>query len=113
MKNILLVLVLVGFGIGSMGCAHVHQVEGSVAKSEIPEGVMVGIGGQEVSEGDKVSVMQSVCKMVNGPRVGKFKKCRYVRTGEALVLKVLDHDSAIVRPAEGMVMDNSMRVEKQ
>jgi hypothetical protein len=88
-------------------------VEGPVVKSEIPEGVKVGIGGQEVAEGEKVAVMKSVCKTVNRNRGGSFNQCHYEKAGEALVLKILDHDAAIVRPDEGVKMDSSMRVEKQ
>lgn len=113
MKNISLVLILVGLGVGLAGCAHVHQVDGSIAKSEIPEGVRVGIGGQEVKEGDKVAIMKSACKMVNRPRTGVINQCHYTKVGEALVLKILDKDSSIVRPDEGITMDNSMQVEKQ
>jgi len=113
MENISLFLLIGALGVGLTGCAHVHQVEGSVAKTELPEGVKVGIGGQEVNEGDKVAIMKSVCKMVTRPRLGRVNQCRFVKAGEALVLKVLDHDSAIVKPDEGVIMDNTMRVEKQ
>lgn len=113
MKNVFCALVVAGFGFGLIGCAHMHQVEGPVVKSEIPEGVKVGIGGQEVAEGEKVAVMKSVCKSVSRNRGGSFNQCHYEKAGEALVLKILDHDAAIVRPDEGVKMDSSMRVEKQ
>ncbi len=113
MKNVFLALVIAGFGFGVIGCAHMHEVAGPVEKSEIPEGVKVGIGGKEVAEGEKVAVMKSVCKSVTRNRGGSFNQCHYAKVGEALVLKVLDHDSAIVRPDEGIKMDESMRVEKQ
>jgi hypothetical protein len=113
MKKIFCSLVIAGFGFGLIGCAHMHQVDGPVTKFEIPEGVKVGIGGKEVAEGEKVAVMKSVCKRVSRGRSGTLNQCHYEKAGEALVLKVLDHDSAIVRPDEGVKMDESMRVEKQ
>jgi hypothetical protein len=113
MSNNVVALIFISLGVGLSGCAHMHQVEGPVAKSEIPEGVKVGIGGQEIAEGEKVAVMKSVCKTVNRNRGGSFNQCHYEKAGEALVLKVLDHDSAIVRPDEGLKMENTMRVEKQ
>jgi len=96
----------------SAGCAHIHKIDGPQAKSEIPEGIRVGIGGSEVKEGDKVAVMKSVCKSVSRGRAGKFNECHYQKSGEALVLKVLDHDSAIVRPDDGVKIEGDMRVEK-
>jgi hypothetical protein len=113
MKELFVTLLIVGAGGSLIGCAHVHSVGSPIAKSEIPEGIQVGIGGQEVSEGEKVAVMKSVCKKVTRNRGGSFNQCHYEKAGEALVLKVLDHDSAIVRPDEGLQMDSSMRVEKQ
>ncbi len=103
-------LILIGF---ATGCAHIHEVGGVQEKAEIPEGTRVGIGGAEVKEGEKVAVMKSFCKKVNRNRGGSISQCSFQKVGEALVIKVLDHDSAIVRPDEGIQMDSSMRVEKQ
>ncbi|OQW53853.1 MAG: hypothetical protein A4S09_06450 [Proteobacteria bacterium SG_bin7] len=98
---------------GFVGCGHVHGVQGPVTKSEIPEGIQVGIGGQEVKPGDKVAIRKSVCKSVfKGGRIGRVNECSYEKIGEALVLKVLDHDSAIVKPDEGVKIEGDMLVEK-
>lgn len=105
-STVLVVLAL------TTGCAHIHNVDGPQEKSEIPEGVRVGIGGQEVKEGDKVAVLKSVCKSVSRGRAGKVNECHFQKSGEALVLKVLDHDSAIVRPDDGVKIESNMRVEK-
>ena len=108
-------LCIAAIGIALSGCAHTHKVQGNEMKSEIPEGVRVGIGGQEVKEGDKVNVLRAVCETRSG--VGKNgtskRTCHDEKIGEAQVLKVLDHDSAIVRPDGGFAMDTSMKVEKQ
>lgn len=109
-------LLLVPFAISSLflySCSHIHKVDGPVQKSEIPEGVQVNIGGSEVKEGDKVSVLRSVCKEVPSDKAGTKDKCQSVKAGEALVLKVLDHDSAIVRPDKGVTIDKEMKVEKK
>lgn len=113
MKKIIVVIVAFWSGVSLIGCTHVHTVNGPVARSEIPEGIQVNIGSKEVSEGDKVSVLKSVCKKVSRSGRGSSTKCHYQKIGEALVLKVLDHDSAIVRPDDGLTIESSMRVEKQ
>ncbi len=95
------------------GCAHTHSVQGPEQKSEIPEGVRVAIGSTEVKEGEKVNVFRSVCKTVSRTRGGTTNSCRDDKVGEALVLKVLDHDAAIVQPDQGVTMDTNMKVEKQ
>jgi hypothetical protein len=41
------------------------------------------------------------------------KSCQDDKVGEARVLKVLDHDSAIVEPDQGLTMDTEMKVEKK
>lgn len=97
----------------AFGCAHPHSVQGNEQRSEIPEGVRVAIGSSEVSEGEKVEVFRPVCKKVSRPRGGTSNSCRYEKVGEARVLKVLDHDSAIVEPDQGLAMDTNMKVEKK
>lgn len=106
-------LCLAALGLILAGCAHTHEVQGPEPRSEIPEGIRVAIGGKEIAEGEKVNVLRSVCKTRAGGRRGSGKSCQDQKVGEALVLKVLDHDSAIVRPNEGLTMDSSMTVEKQ
>jgi hypothetical protein len=99
---------------GLSGCVHTHKVQGEEPKSEIPEGVRVGIGGKEVHDGDRVDVLRTVCKTKkhSGVRGRTERVCHDQKLGEALVLKVLDHDSAIVQPQGGLVMDTTMKVEK-
>lgn len=111
-KSVSVFAALVALGLGA-GCAHVHKVDGPQEKSEIPSGIRVGIGGQEVQEGDTVSVYTTNCKDVPRLRTGSGRQCQDVEVGKALVLKVLDHDSAIVAPQNGLTMDTSMKVEKQ
>jgi len=112
MKPLVLGAALLGFGLMS-GCAHVHKVDGQKEKSELPAGVQVGIGGKEVKEGDSVTVYKSVCKKVPKVRGGEMTSCDNQVAGKAVVLKVLDHDSAIVEPKDGLVIDTSMTVEKE
>lgn len=97
------------------GCGHVHKVEGVEEKSEIPAGVRVGIGGKEVKDGDTLIVSKKTCqkRKRSGPRGGSVQKCNTDRVGEAKVLKVLDHDSAIVEPMGDLKMDDTMTVEKK
>lgn len=112
MKPLVLGAALLGFGLMS-GCSHLHKVDGQKEKSELPAGVQVGIGGQEVKEGETVVVYKSVCKKVQKVRGGEYSSCNDQIAGKAVVLKVLDHDSAIVQPKDGLVIDNSMTVEKE
>lgn len=103
---------LAAFVLGNLGCGHIHKVEGPVEESQIPTGFQVGIGANEVKAGERVTVSKQVCKSVYKGRAGKRNECRYTEVGHAMVLKVLDHDSAIVQPEPGLTMDSSMRVEK-
>ncbi len=113
MKTFTTILLVAATMILGAGCGHLHKVQGTETPSTIPEGVRVSIGSKEVKEGDKVDVMQSVCKQVSGPRVGTRNVCHSEKVGEAVVLKVLDHDSAIVQPQQTLIMDSKMSVEKQ
>lgn len=110
--KIILLSILIGV-FGASGCAHIHPVQGAEQKSEIPEGVRVSIGSSEVKEGEKVDVLRPVCKKVRRPRGGSKNSCKDQKVGEARILKVLDHDSAIVEPDQGLTMDTGMKVEKQ
>lgn len=114
MKPSLLGVFALNVGLAmTTGCAHVHKVDGQKEKSEIPAGVQVGIGGKEVKEGETVLVYRSVCKSVQRNRGGTFNQCSDQLAGKAIVLKVLDHDSAIVEPKDGLVIDKAMTVEKE
>lgn len=97
-------------------CAHHHPVDGVQEKTEIPAGVRVRIGSQEIKDGDKLSVLKTTCIRVKatGPKGGSSsKECKNQKVGEAIVLKVLDHDSAIVQPQGNLQMDETMKVERQ
>ena len=96
----------------SVACAHQHAVQGYEQKSEIPEGLRVTIGGAEVKEGDRIRFFNTTCKKVGGVRSGTREVCRDDNVGEGTVLKVLDHDSAIVRPDDGVKVDEETEVEK-
>ena len=114
MKNMIGILSLLAL-LGSVGCAHSHKVDGPQEKSEIPAGIRVSIGGKEVKEGDKLIVYSQNChKVSRGTRGGGTRnECHDKEIGTAVVLKVLDHDSAIVAPQNGLIMDTTMKVEKQ
>lgn len=113
MKRGIFALALVLSGGSLIGCAHTHAVHGMQTKSEIPAGFRVGIGSTEIKEGDRVAVLKPECKETGGGRNGKTKFCLDKKVGEASVLKVLDHDSAIVAPEGTLTMDETMKVEKQ
>lgn len=108
--KILLASMVVVF---STACAHSHRVEGPEKQSEIPEGIRVAMGGSEVKEGERINVTKPECTKEYRGRQGNVKKCVSKKIGEATVIKILDHDSAIVKPDEGVVMDKDTRVEKQ
>jgi hypothetical protein len=113
MKRGMFVLSLILCG-ELIGCVHTHSVHVAEPKSEIPAGFRVGIGSSEIREGDRVAVLKPNCKKVaSGGRDAPRDFCVNKKIGEALVLKVLDHDSSIVAPQEGLKMDETMKVEKQ
>lgn len=113
MKMIITVVTMTALGTVFSGCSHgTHEVDGVQARDEIPEGIRVRIGGTEVTDGDKVDVFRTSCRTYSSPKNGS-EKCKSIKIGSALVLKVLDHDSAIVQPEDGLVMDSSMTVEKR
>ena len=60
-----------------------------------------------------MNVLTEVCTEKKRLRAGPIKECKTEKRGEALVLKVLDHDLAIIEPLNGLVMEASMKVEKQ
>lgn len=106
-------LIMSSFAVVSLGaCAHVHKVEGPEAKSEIPEGIRVQIGSPEVKEGDRVKVVRSKCNSTfAGEKGGAKRRCVNDKIGEAVVLKVLDHDAAVVQPESGIKIEQGMAVE--
>jgi len=106
-------LITILFSIFAVGCGHFHKVDGPQEKSEIPAGVKVGIGTPEVKENETVVVLKSSCKKVYRGRAGYMNECSYKPIGKAKVLKILDHDAAIVEPIDGIAIDSSMRVEKE
>ncbi len=109
----LAVLGLSGFILLS-GCAHIHQVKSPQTDAEVSAsaGVRVEIGSNEVREGEKVDVLDRKCHETRGTRL-REPTCHYVKVGEARVTRILDSESAIVTPENGMSMRPSMRVEKQ
>lgn len=112
-KYLSLILPLLFFNVG---CSHLaHKVDGPQEQSEIPAGIRVSVGGKEVKEGDTLTVFQTTCHktFIGDTRPRSTKECHDGPIGTAIVLKVLDHDSAIVTPQNGLVMNTSMRVEKQ
>lgn len=110
-KKIIFTLIL--SSIFASGCAHFHEVKGTETQSEIPAGTRVSIGSKEVKEGEKVDVFKRVCTTRGGGRRGHSKICRNDKLGEATVLKVLDEDSSIVQPDQGVVFEPGLVVEKR
>lgn len=105
------VMIIVAFSV--IGCVHSHKVLGTQQPELIPAGIKVQIGSKEIKEGQKVNVLSDVCTEKKRLRGGAMKECKTEKRGEALVLKVLDHDLAVIEPLNGLIMDKSMRVEKQ
>lgn len=95
----------------ALGCGHAHKVDGPQGPVDVPAGVRVHIGSKEVKEGDRVGVFKSSCHERSNPNRGG-NECHDNKLGEATVLRILDHDSAIVQPDAGLAMDESMKVEK-
>ena len=93
--------------LGAVACAHVHEVENTA------EGIQVGIGGEEVKEGDRVSVFEQKCQAARPNRYTGGERCVDKKVGEAIVLKVIDKGTAIVSPQNGLIMNESMLVEKK
>lgn len=108
--KLLMAAVIVIF---SSACAHSHKVEGPEERSEIPEGIRVSMGGSELKEGERIEVTRAECTKEYRGRQGYQKKCVSKKIGEATVIKILDHDSAIVKPDEGVTMDKDTRVGKK
>ena len=93
---------------------HRHSIENLQPVDKIPQGVQVKIGSSEVKEGDRVSIFRKVCvprRAGHRPR-GKTQSCSNKKVGEASVIKVLDHDSAVIQPDSGITMESTMLVEK-
>lgn len=110
------VLVLMMISAMQFGCAttHRHVVDGPQSADKIPEGFRVRIGSTEVKEGDKVGVFREICKSrrSGGRHGGSSQSCSNEKVGEASVIKVLDHDSAVVQPDAGITVEPTMLVEK-
>jgi hypothetical protein len=98
----------------TIGCAHKHAITGSQGADVIPEGIRVGIGSAEIKDGDSVDILKRTCKQkFNNTRGGiTTSTCQLDKVGEALVLKVLDHDSAVIRPTTKNEITPDMIVEK-
>jgi hypothetical protein len=99
-----------------VGCTHaMHKVEGSQPATDIPAGVRVAIGSAEVKEGDEVNLYNRSCKQrVSPARGGNLDRttCENLAVGKAKVLKVLDHDAAIIAPLGDFKIDATTVVEK-
>ncbi len=116
MKTLYVVFSLLTVSLATSACGHLpHKVVGNEPASTIPEGVRVRIGEKEVKEGERVNVFTTSCQKEYTPSKGGTEKshCTRNKVGEAVVVKILDHDSAIVNPNPGLVMSTEMTVEKQ
>lgn len=107
-------ILIASISILTLGCAHSHKVEGPQEESVIPAGMKVGIGSKEITDGDKVQILKTICqKVVGASKAGRtYQSCKTLKIGEAVVLKVLDHDSAIIKPDGDLIIDQTMKVEK-
>lgn len=114
MKLPVLILWLSGMT-SFIGCSHMHKVDGVQAQDNIPAGIRVRLGSAEVNNGEVVDILIPVCSMSlgAGKRSMPIKKCVNEKVGNARVLKVLDHDSAVIEPLGGLQMSSEMIVEKQ
>lgn len=112
-KNILIVLLLGAFG---TGCAHTHKV---LTTENKPEGssseVHVGIGSEEVKEGETVDVFTRICTTDARPAIRGHREhsCKMNKVGEATVAKVISEKFALVTPLNNLVIDPKMYVEKK
>ncbi len=111
--NKMYAVTLIALAVASSGCAHSHIVEAEPSRTERPEGIKANIGGKEVREGDRLRVFTNLCRKQSGPRGISREVCRSSIIGEARVLKILDDDSSIVEPLNGLVMDSDMHVERK
>lgn len=113
MEGLFSTFLLLGAIVGGVGsCSHLHPVVDTKPKLGVPNGVSVGIGSEEVKEGDKLIVYRSTCHDGRAP-ARQLDGCRDREVGSAIVFKILSGNSAIVKPQSGLVMDRSMNVKKQ
>lgn len=109
-KGILVSAIFLIFG---TGCMHGHKIEVTDEKPSVENGVQVTIGAEEVKVDEVINVFQRSCvKTRIHPRAEPKDDCKLTRVGKAKVAKVIDHDSAVVVPLDGLKMDSTMRVEK-
>lgn len=105
-------LIAIGWAL-LVGCYHApHAIHGEAPAEALPAGVRVAIGSSEVKEGDKINVLKKVCE-TRASKGGSKEVCTEKKVGEALVLKVIDHDASIVKPDTGVNMDSVYKVEKK
>lgn len=109
-KNfVLLVLSSVGC---LFSCAHSHGVDSAdPGSSPSSRAMMVEIGSSEVSVGDQVRVVRDECQFQSrGERGGSKKACQENQMGEAVVVKVIDANSAVVEPVGDTKLEKGMRI---
>ena len=96
------------------GCAHTHKIDGEQVSETIPAGIRVRIGSSEVKNGDQIQVLKKTCeKHYSGGHQGNpINICHDNVVAKGQVLKVLDHDSAIVQIENGFKLEPDMTVEK-
>ena len=105
-------LILIGLlGLFSVSCAHTHRVQVEEGTSQ-PSAVQVGIGSEEVKEGDRLDVIDYECKPVTMFRKKK-RMCKDVKVGQATITKVLGPQLALATPEPGLKLTKKMRVEKK
>lgn len=114
MDSVFSLLALFSGLLGSVNCNHsVHPVTWPQPNLDIPNGVSVGIGGSEVYEGEKLIVLKSTCRSIAKAGPAKLTECVDREVGAAVVLKILSHETAVVEPLNGLVMNRSMIVKRQ
>ncbi len=108
MKFTLFILLAMLFGV--TGCGHLHKVSPD-QPSSVTEAVEFNIGSKEVKEGDILNIYDQSCRKVRRPR--NSEKCIDRKIGEGRVSKVIDENSSLVIPNDGIKIDKTMKVERK
>lgn len=112
-ENILIVLTLAAFGVG---CAHTHKILNLENKPESSSAeVAVGIGGEEVKEGETLDVFTRICTTDTRPSTKGNRDyiCKMNKVGEVTVAKLISKETALVKPLNDLIIDSKMYVEKK
>ncbi|MBX2994901.1 MAG: hypothetical protein KF681_08765 [Bdellovibrionaceae bacterium] len=111
MKNLWRNMFLVALAAGVLpACGHLHKVEDVKIDAEVVT-AKAEITSPEVNKGDTVSVYTTSCKKIFTGRHGFKNRCRDTVVGKAEVLDVLEDEHSLLQAQDGLILDDSMRVE--